>query len=111
LTTDDQRDHLTIAQLPIARDKLRKWIKSQEDAIEQVRTLASKALEAGDRAQSLATLQLATRTQAELIALATPKKAAPGKSRAAVELQSAVSRLGERRGRARPCEVECEVVK
>ena len=45
------------APLPLARDKLRKWIKVQEDAIEQARIVASKALDAGDLRAALDTMR------------------------------------------------------
>jgi hypothetical protein len=78
------------ALLPLARNKFRKWVETQENGIEQARQLASKALEAGDRAQCLAALQLVMRTQGELIALFAPKKAA-GKSKSAAATESAES--------------------
>ena len=59
---------------------LRKWIKSQEGMINQTRSVASKALAAGDHAKSLEALQLAMRMQNELIALAAPKRAVKSKS-------------------------------
>jgi hypothetical protein len=78
--------------LPLAR--LRKWVKAQEDAIEQARSVAAKALDAGDLALCLAALQLVTRTQGELIALVVPKKAA-AKSKSAAEAKSAESEAEE----------------
>jgi hypothetical protein len=82
------------APLPLARDKLRKWIKVQEDAIEQARIVASKALDAGDLALCLAALQLVTRTQGEVIALVVPKKA-PARSKSAAKAESAESEADE----------------
>jgi hypothetical protein len=97
LTTDDQRDHLSTVPLPVARNKVRGWIKVQEAAIEQARSLAAEAREVGNLALSLAALQLATRTQADLIALAAPKKAT-GKSKSAAETESAESDAEEDEG-------------
>jgi hypothetical protein len=73
---------------------LRKWVKSQEEAIEQARIVASKALEAGNLSQCLLALQLVTRTQGELIALAAPKKAV-AKSKSAAEAESSESEAAE----------------
>jgi hypothetical protein len=99
--TDDQRDHLTGAPLPIVRNKLRGWIKEQEAAIEQARSSAAEAREASNLALSLAALQLAMRAQAELIALAAPKKPTV-KSRSAAEPESAES--GGEEGAVTPSE-------
>jgi hypothetical protein len=75
-------------RLPLAR--LRKWVKIQEEAIEQARIVAAKALDAGDRPQCLAALQLVMRAQGELIALVAPKKTA-AKSKSGAEPESAES--------------------
>jgi hypothetical protein len=66
--------------LPLRRNRLRKWVKAQEDTIEQVRIVASKAFAAGDLAKCLEAHHLAMRAQAELIALVAPKRTVKSKA-------------------------------
>jgi hypothetical protein len=68
--------------------QMRKWVQVQEGAIEQVRVLAAKALEAGNLSQCLLAWQLVTRMQSELIALFAPNKA-PAKSTETAETETA----------------------
>jgi hypothetical protein len=77
-----------------SESRLRKWVKVQEAAIEQARIVASKALAAGNLSQCLLALQLATRTQGELIALVAPKKTAR-RSKSAAETEPTGSEAEE----------------
>jgi hypothetical protein len=74
----------------LARNKIRRWVETQENGIEQARHLAADARQAGDRAQCLAALQLAMQMQSELLRLFVPKNE-PTKSKPAAETESAES--------------------
>jgi hypothetical protein len=74
--------------LPLPRNRLRKWIKAHEEAIEQVQIVASRALAAGDLPKCLEAHHLAMRARAELIALAAPKRTVKSKSPTETELEA-----------------------
>lgn len=74
--------------LPLPRNRMRKWIKAHEEAIEQVQIVASRALAAGDLAKCLEAHHLAMRARAELIALVAPKRTVKSKSPTETELEA-----------------------